>query len=83
MSVAGAPARKHRSTRRRNGSSSARLPARVYQRPSVTAGMALGACPPTVWMPWTRVPGGSCWRSRPMAAWATTKASLALRPSCG
>ena len=43
----------------------------------------LAASPPSVTMPWTWSPGGSCWRSRPRATWAMAMASPALIPCHG
>src|SRR5215208_6947602 len=64
-------------------SSCSRFSARTIHLPSVWAGMMLAASPPLVTMPCTRSPGLRCWRSRPMAVWATTWASAALIPRYG
>ena len=51
--------------------------------PSVCAGTTLVASPPCVMMPCTWSNGRRCWRSRPIATWATSSASAALMPELG
>ena len=57
--VARAPASKQRQhPLPRSRRARPRLSARTYQRPSVRSGIAFGASPPWVTMPWTRTVGG-------------------------
>ena len=75
-----------RSTGRTRGwrwASPSRVRERHMNRPVTEAGTMLAAVPPSVTMPWTWSPGRSCWRSRPMATWASVMASAALTPSQG
>ena len=79
-------ARPPRSSASTLGSSSAscfRSLARTYHRPDVSCGTTFGASPPWVTMPWMRSVCLMCWRSRPIAVWATVSASAALTPELG
>ena len=49
----------------------------------MASGMTFAAPGLLVTTPWTWSPGGSCWRSRPIATCATVSASGALTPSQG
>ena len=56
---------------------------RAIHVPSVCAGTTLVASPPWVTMPCTWSIGRRCWRSSPIATWATVSASAALIPNSG
>ncbi len=57
--------------------------ARIVYCSSARPGMTLVADPPSVTMPWAIWPGAICWRSSPIATWATVTASAALTPRYG
>ena len=67
------------SSARRDGVSVARIVYCSLARP----GMTLVAAPPSVTMPCAIWPGAICWRSSPIATWATVTASAALTPRYG
>ena len=57
--------------------------ARIVYCSRARPGMTLVAEPPSVTIPWVICPGASCWRSSPIATWATVTASAALTPRYG